>query len=56
MLAGLFNQIDRLYMSILQVPVKAKPGLSYRQVGVLTALALSLLCTTMAVSRSRIAD
>ncbi|MFV0277478.1 MAG: spinster family MFS transporter [Parahaliea sp.] len=56
MLVGLFNYIDRLSMSILQVPIKAEMGLSDTQIGILTGLAFSLVYTTMSVPIARLAD
>jgi hypothetical protein len=54
MVVGLFNYIDRLCMSILQVPIKQELNLSDTQLGVLTGLAFSLLYTTMAVPIARL--
>lgn len=53
---GLFNYIDRLSMSILQVPIKAELGLSDSQIGVLTGLAFSLVYTTLTIPIARLAD
>jgi len=53
---GLCNYIDRLCMSILQVPIKQELGLSDTQLGVLTGLAFSLLYTTMTMPIARLAD
>ena len=56
MVVGLFNYIDRLCMSILQVPIKAELGLTDTQLGIMTGLAFSLLYTTMTVPIARLAD
>jgi len=56
MLVGLCNYIDRMCMSILQVPIKQELGLTDTQLGVLTGLAFSLLYTTMTVPLARLAD
>lgn len=56
MLVGLFNYVDRLCMSILQVPIKAELGLSDTQLGALTGLAFSLMYTTMTLPIARLAD
>jgi MFS family permease len=56
MAVGLCNYIDRLCMSILQVPIKQELGLTDTQLGVLTGLAFSLLYTTMTVPIARLAD
>jgi MFS family permease len=56
MVVGLFNYIDRLCMSILQVPIKAELGLTDTQLGIMTGLAFSLLYTTMTLPIARLAD
>ena len=56
MVVGLFNYIDRLCMSILQVPIKAELDLTDTQLGIMTGLAFSLLYTTMTVPIARLAD
>jgi MFS family permease len=56
MMVGLCNYIDRLCMSILQVPIKEELGLTDTQLGVLTGLAFSLLYTTMTMPIARLAD
>lgn len=56
MLIGLFNYIDRLSMSILQLPIKSELGLSDSQIGILTGLAFSLVYTTVSIPISRLAD
>lgn len=53
---GLFNYIDRLSMSILQVPIKAELGLSDSQIGVLTGLAFSMVYTLLSLPIARLAD
>ena len=53
---GLFNYIDRLSMSILQVPIKAELSLSDSQIGVLTGLAFSLVYTVLTIPIARLAD
>lgn len=53
---GLFNYIDRLSMSILQVPIRAELGLSDSQIGVLTGLAFSLVYTVLTIPIARLAD
>lgn len=56
MLVGLCNYIDRLCMSILQVPIKQELHLTDTQLGVLTGLAFSLLYTTMTLPLAWLAD
>ena len=56
MVVGLFNYIDRLSISILQVPIKAELELSDTQIGILTGLAFSLVYTTMSIPLARLAD
>lgn len=53
---GLFNYMDRLSISILQVPIKADLGLSDTHIGILTGLAFSLIYTTMSIPLARLAD
>jgi MFS family permease len=56
MVVGLFNYIDRLCMSILQVPIKAELGLTDTQLGIMTGLAFAILYTTLTVPVARLAD
>lgn len=56
MLVGLTNYIDRLSISILQVPIKAELGLSDTQLGAMTGLSFSLVYTLAAIPLARLAD
>lgn len=56
MVIGLFNYIDRLSISILQLPIKEELGLTDSQIGALTGLAFSLVYTTVSIPISRLAD
>jgi len=56
MMVGLFNYIDRLSLSILQVPIAKEFALSDTQLGALTGLAFSLVYTIASVPIARIAD
>jgi MFS family permease len=50
------NQVDRLALSILQVPIKQELGLSDAQLGLLTGAAFALIYTTISVPLARLAD
>nr|WP_176392255.1 MFS transporter [Sphingomonas sp. CDS-1] len=56
MLVGLTNYMDRLSISILQVPIKAELGLSDTQLGAITGLSFSLVYTWAAIPIARLAD
>ena len=56
MLIGLTNYMDRLSISILQVPIKADLGLSDTQLGAITGLSFSLVYTFAALPIARLAD
>lgn len=56
MLVGLSNYMDRLSISILQVPIKADLGLSDTQLGAITGLSFSLVYTLAAIPIARLAD
>ncbi|WP_313802958.1 MFS transporter [Sphingobium sp.] len=56
MLVGLTNYMDRLSISILQVPIKAELGLSDTQLGAVTGLSFSLVYTLAAIPIARLAD
>ncbi len=56
MLVGLTNYMDRLSISVLQVPIKAELGLSDTQLGAITGLSFSLIYTLAALPIARLAD
>lgn len=56
MIVGLTNYMDRLSISILQVPIKEELGLSDAQLGAITGLSFSLVYTFAAVPIARMAD
>lgn len=56
MLVGLTNYMDRLSISILQVPIKVELGLSDTQLGAITGLSFSLVYTLAAIPIARLAD
>lgn len=56
MLVGLTNYMDRLSISILQVPIKADLQLSDTQLGAITGLSFSLVYTLAALPIARLAD
>lgn len=56
MVVGLTNYMDRLSISILQVPIKADLGLTDTQLGAITGLSFSLVYTCAAIPLARLAD
>lgn len=56
MVVGLFNYMDRLSISVLQVPIKEELGLSDTQIGALTGLAFAVVYTTVSIPIARLAD
>lgn len=56
MLIGLTNYMDRLSISILQVPIKADLGLTDTQLGAITGLSFSLVYTLAAIPIARMSD
>lgn len=56
LLVGLTNYMDRLSISILQVPIKADLGLSDTELGAITGLSFSLVYTLAALPIARFAD
>src|SRR4051794_14885842 len=56
MVVGLVNYMDRLSLSILQVPIKRELMLSDGQMGAVTGLAFSLVYTLLAAPLARVAD
>ena len=56
MLVGLTNYVDRLSISILQVPIRADLNLSDTQLGAITGLSFSLVYTLAAIPIARLAD
>lgn len=56
MLVGLTNYVDRLSISILQVPIRLDLRLSDTQLGAITGLSFSLIYTFAAIPLARIAD
>jgi len=56
MLVGLTNYMDRLSISILQVPIKADLGLTDTELGAITGLSFSLVYTFAALPIARLAD
>jgi MFS family permease len=56
MLVGLTNYMDRLSISILQVPIKLDLGLSDTQLGAITGLSFSLVYTLAAIPIARLSD
>lgn len=56
MLVGLTNYMDRLSISILQVPIKVDLQLSDTQLGAITGLSFSLVYTLAALPIARLAD
>jgi predicted MFS family arabinose efflux permease len=56
MLVGLTNYVDRLSISILQVPIRSDLRLSDTQLGAITGLSFSLIYTFAAIPLARIAD
>ncbi len=53
---GLVNYIDRVAMSVLQVPVKADLQLTDEQIGLLMGFAFSVPYTLMSIPMARVAD
>lgn len=56
MIVGLTNYMDRLSISILQVPIKLDLALSDTQLGAITGLSFSLVYTLAAIPIARISD
>ena len=56
MLVGLTNYVDRLSITILQVPIRSDLRLSDTQLGAITGLSFSLVYTFAAIPLARIAD
>ena len=51
-----FNYLDRLILSILQIPIKQEFGLSDTQLGILTGLSFAILFSVMGIPIARLAD